>query len=309
MSEDMDLRSYDPSKLPGNEIRFRDAEEMVALFEKAAATCRTQKGLKGSVIDVEAKPGARLVMTGDLHDHAENLQRILKYADLDRREKDVLVLHEVVHGGKYMNGMDMSVRMLARVAWLKIKYGDRVIVLQSNHELAQRNGEGILKNGLDQIEAFDLGLEYLYGEDDAKRVREAVGGYIGGLPLGVRMANGVMLCHSLPGPRKMKDFDMGVLERGVSEVDLVPKGSGHLMVWGRKHKDDQMRELGKAWGVSVFVMGHQQAEMGFEEEGELGLILASNHEHGVLVPIEMGKVYDQEKLARKIVRLAGVRLD
>ncbi|QQE13374.1 metallophosphoesterase [Planctomycetota bacterium] len=308
MSEDMNLRSYDPSQLLGNEIRFRDAEEMIGLFEKATAACRGQKGLKGSVIDVEAKNGARLVMTGDLHDNGENLLRILKYAKLDKRQNDVLILHEVVHGGNYMNDMDMSVRMLARVAWLKIQYGDRLIVLQSNHELAQRNGEGILKAGLDQIEAFDLGLDYLYGEEDAKRVREAIGKYIEGLPLAVRMGNGVMLSHSLPGPRKMKEFDPGILERGVTKADLEPKGNAHLMVWGRRHRDEQMAELGKAWGVHLFVMGHQNADMGYEEEGEMGVFLASNHEHGVLVPIEMDRVYDQQSLVEGIVRLAGIRL-
>ena len=309
MSEDMKWM-----KLIGEgELDFRDADQIAELFDKATELTAAHKGLKGSCVHLPPKgsvsaEGSRVVMTGDIHDHALNLTRVVKYADLDHRVNDYLILHEVVHGENTIGGMDLSVRMLARVAWLKVKYGDRVIVLQSNHELAQRNGERIMKSGGDQVEEFDRGLDYLFN-DGAQKVQEAVGRYIAGLPLAVKLANGVMCSHSLPGPRRMKDFDLGLLDRKCTDADLEPKQNVHLMVWGRKHKQEQLEELGKVWEVNQFVMGHQAVDMGYEEEGEMGLILASNHDHGVLLPIEMDRLYDQQQLVEGIVRLASVLLN
>ena len=67
--------------------------------------------------------------------------------------------------------------------------------------------------------------------------------------------------------------------------------------------------LGEAWGVGLFVMGHQPAEMGYEPQGKTMLVLASDHDHGVALSIDLACAdYDQEKLIEQIVPLAAVVL-
>src|SRR5690606_37420306 len=113
---------------------------------------------------------------------------------------------------------------------------------------------------------------------------------------------------SLPAPRKIDVFDPGVLDRLLTEEDLQAGGSAHLMVWGRHHTQKVADELGEAWGVNLFVMGHQPAEMGYETEGQTMLVLASDHEHGVALPIDLGRTYTRDELVRQIVPLAAVVL-
>ncbi len=97
------------------------------------------------------------------------------------------MLQEVIHGEARVNGMDLSVRMLARCAHLAARYPGRVHVLQSNHELAQLTGEAIVKDGQSVVEAFDQGIDFLYG-GDADDVRDAMCIYLKALLLAVRTA-------------------------------------------------------------------------------------------------------------------------
>ncbi len=287
-----------PSVLPPLELQ--DPAAVADTFRQAAQACPA-----APVADLPSQ--GRLVITGDLHDNADNFRRILKLAALDAGPDRRLVLHELVHGPSRVNGCDLSVRMLARAADLKRRYPDQVHLLQANHELAQLNGEGILKQGASVVEAFNLGVEFLYG-DMAPLVTDAMNDLIRSLPLAVRCANGVMACHSLPGPRKLEGFDRTVLDRPLTDADLAPGGHAHNMVWGRNHTDQVAAELGEAWGVRQFVMGHQPAEMGYETEGERMLILASDHNHGVALPIDLSREYDQSAMVQAIKPLNAVAL-
>jgi len=299
MAEDTTTRESGPS----GGADLRDPQAVADLFTRAAQAHLQTPGRSGAVIDLPDT--GTLWMTGDLHDNVLNYRRLLKLARLDAHPDHRLILHEVVHGPDLVNGLDLSVRMLAQVAALKCQYPDRVFVLQSNHELAQLRNEGILKEGRDTIESFDEGIEFLYaGKADA--VREAMNDYIRSLPLAVRCANGVFCSHSLPSNSKMRHFDPGVIDRVPTESDLSEKGDVYHMVWGRNHKQPTADALAKAWDCKQFLLGHQPADMGFEPQGDTMLILASNHNHGVALPIDLSRAYDQEQLIEAIVPLASV---
>src|ERR1043165_7136306 len=81
-----------------------------------AATCRV-----GS-IDRITSPGT-LIATGDLHDNALHLSRLVEAAGMGERgtakQRDSetgsprhLVLHEIIHSDRLLNGMDFSYRAL-----------------------------------------------------------------------------------------------------------------------------------------------------------------------------------------------------
>lgn len=286
------------------DVDTQDPAVVIDTFHRAAEANLSYKTRSGNVIDLPA--AGHLLMTGDLHDHGLNFHRILKLARLDAGEDRHLILHEIIHGPGRINGRDLSVRMLVRVAALKLAYPQQVHLLQANHDLAQMLGEGILKDGLSVVECYDEGLDYLYDEL-ADEVRAAMNRFIRSFVLAVRCGNRIMCCHSLPSPRNLDQFDPTVLDRISTEDDLEEHGSAYMMVWGRHHTQKLADELGEAWGVRLFVMGHQPADMGYEVQGKTMLILASDHDHGVVLPIDLSRDdYDQETLIEQLVPLASV---
>ncbi|MEM8782886.1 MAG: hypothetical protein AAGE65_08510 [Planctomycetota bacterium] len=294
--------AYDAAKLD-EPLDLTDAASVVAYLHRAAELCRDQPQRRGNSIHLG--DAGRLVVTGDLHDHGPNLKRILKLADLDAGPDQHLILHEVIHGENLLQGTDLSIRTLARVAEVKVNYPTQVHLLQSNHELAQRLGESILKDGVSSVDAFDDGLTYLYGQD-ADEVTDAVNAYVDALALCVRCVNGVFVAHSLPAPRRIEAFDKTVIDRSLTEDDLRPKGSAYDMVWGRYHNRKITRELAEAWGASVFLLGHQPAEMGYEPLADIALILASDHGHGQACVVDLAESYDRDQLIERLVPLNGI---
>ncbi len=284
---------------------LRDADAVADLFRQAQRSNLDTPDRAGAVVDLPDT--GRLLMTGDLHDNAQNYQRLLKLASLDDGLGNRLILHEVIHGPNLVNGLDLSVRMLARIAALKCRYPEQVFILQSNHELAQLRHEGILKEGRDTVESFDEGIDFLYA-NKADEVREAMNGYLRSLLLGVRCANGIFASHSIPSNNRMKRFDPAVIDRVPTAEDLSEKGDVYHMVWGRNQTQATADALAEAWGCKQFVMGHQPAEMGYEPQEETMLILASDHSHGVALPIDLARTYDQEQLIGALIPLASVTL-
>lgn len=247
----------------------------------------------------------RLIVTGDLHDHALNFRRILKLAALDADPDRHLILQELIHGESRVNDADLSIRMLARGAELKQRYPGQVTVLLSNHELAQANGEQIMKDGQSVTDAFTRGIEYLYGAA-ADDVWDAAHRYIRSLPLAARGPHGVMISHSLPAPRAIERFDKAVLDRPLTEQDLSPRGAAYDMVWGRHQNRKITHELAEAWGVGAFVLGHQPPEMGFDTLTDHVLLITSEHGHGQALVLDLAASYSRDELLDHLRPLASV---
>ena len=117
-----------------------------------------------------------------------------------------------------------------------------------------------------------------------------------------------MVAHSLPAPRKIEVFDKSVLNRQLKDSDYESDGSATLMVWGRHQNKKIAQELADAWKVDTFILGHQQAEMGWEEKAHNILILASDHGHGCCLPIDLSKTYTRDELIDCVVQINGIRL-
>lgn len=185
----------------------------------------------------------------------------------------------------------MSYRALARAAEFKTMAPERVHILLANHELAQIVGAGVVKNGVRCVDAFNDGLEYVFA-DDAVRVNEAINAFIRSLPLALRChaPRGDTLCsHSLPSPAHMGRFDMSILERDLIDEDFQPRtGSAHMMVWGRGYDADQLEDLVERWGISLFLLGHEHAENGVLVVPPCAVVLNSDHERGVYLPLDTG---------------------
>ncbi|MEE9405521.1 MAG: hypothetical protein V3V20_11560 [Algisphaera sp.] len=302
------LDPTDPTDPTAPPLDSTHAASVAMVFRAAAEATRNDPRLRGATIHLEG--AGSIWVTGDLHDHELNFQRIVKLADLDtlsnsENHANQLLMQEVIHGPNQINGMDMSVRMLANCADLKRRYPSRVTMLQSNHELAQLNDEYITKEGVNVVAAFATGLDFLYG-DDADDVRSAMQDYLRSLPLAARTPGGVLMTHSLPAPKCIEHFDKGVLDRELTDEDLAPHGSAYELVWGRYHNGKITQELAEAWGVNVMLVGHQPAEAGYDPVAHNTLILAADHSRGQALPVNLNTSYTRDQLIDLLVPLASV---
>ena len=295
-----------PFAMPGRDLDLADPAVVAKLLRETAQANRDDPARHGSTAHVD--PPGRLLMTGDLHDNTRSLQRVTKLAKLGKAKTNRLVLHEIVHGPSRLNDMDLSIRTLARACSVKLAYPEQVYMLLSNHELAQRRQEHVFKDGGSDVDAFNAGLDHLFGEE-AEEVHAAFDAYVDSLLLAVKCGNGVLCAHSLPSPRKVEVFDPEVLGRELTEEDYAgPDGSAYLMVWGRHQTKKVAAELAQAWGVETFLLGHQPADMGWEEKAHNIIVLASDHEHACALPVDLSESIDRDELTQHIVPLGAVRV-
>lgn len=285
-------------------LDLQDPDAVCRALLEGARACRDASCRRGSIDEISA-PG-RLVATGDLHDNPVHFARVVHAAGLgaapgvpgDEGERGSpepahLTLHELIHSDRLMNGMDFSYRALTRVAALKARHPERVHVLLANHELAQVAGMGIVKHGVRVVEAFNDAVEFAFG-DDAARVSAAIDGFVRSMPLALRCVcpTGDVLCaHSVPGPAMMGRFDPSILSRDLTDDDYAPRtGSAHLMVWGRGYDAELLEDLTERWGVNLFVLGHEHAASGFALVEPNALVLNSDHDRGVYLPLDLERV-------------------
>lgn len=282
---------------------LQDAEQVAELFRQAAQAADEAACRRGSVDHLPAR--GRLLATGDVHDNPLHLRRILALARLAESDEHHVTFHEVIHGDQLVGDMDFSYRMLARIAELKRDYPEQVHVLLGNHELAQIVGSGVLKHGVNCVEAFNDALDMTF-QDAAEVVREAIERFIRSLALALVCDNGVLCAHSLPGPHDMAHFDVNVLERQLEPADYERGGSAHRLVWGRRLTPEHLDALAERWHVDLFVLGHLLAEQGWEVLSPKALVLNSDHERGCVLPLELTEKPDLNFLQSAIVPLSAV---
>ncbi|UCE58525.1 MAG: hypothetical protein JSU63_13905 [Phycisphaerales bacterium] len=268
------------------------------VFLQAAQLNRDDPLLRGSTLKFPNY--GQVVMTGDLHGHRRNFEKLKRYCGLDVYGARHVVLHELIHEEvESITGRDTSHEVLLDAARWKCAFPDQVHFLQSNHELAQASRNEISKNGRIVTLAFEQDVAAVHGAE-ARRVIEAMYSFIMSMPLCGRTANRVFLSHSLPGPRDLPSFDPSVLTRRLTAQDLADRGSAHAMVWGRYHSEPTLSTLRELLDVDYFICGHQPQEMGYEVLYDHMVILASDHNHGVFLPLDLSKPVTLQSLTKHI---------
>ncbi len=290
------------------QINFTNVDAVCEALRAGAAANRTAQCRQGS-IDV-ARPPGRLIATGDLHDNPIHYAKLVAAAGLDGAGESPshLVLHELIHGDRLLNGMDLSYRVLARVAALKARFPEHVHVLLANHELSQIIGAGIVKDGVRVVDAFNKGVEYVFG-GQSDEVLAAIGDFVKSMPLALRCVtpNGdILVSHSLPTMGNMNRFDTSILTRDLTDDDYQPRtGSAYLMVWGRGYDAELLEDLVERWGVNLFILGHEKCDHGVRLVPPNAVVLNSDHEHGVYLPIDLEHPPRAEAAVHQVIPLAG----
>src|SRR5262245_3909084 len=138
-------------------------DKLVATIQQATRAFLATEGRRGRL--VRLKPGAEVMVVGDMHGNIENFRLLLPKADLAKQPRRHLIFQEVIHGPfRYANGGDKSHQLLDLVAALKCQNPNRVHFLLGNHELSQWQNQRIGKGDIDQNDLFRDGVDEAYGE-------------------------------------------------------------------------------------------------------------------------------------------------
>src|SRR3954469_18084220 len=181
------------------------ADQVIETFGTATEENQVSSLREHQVVNVPA--GAELWIAGDIHDHTRNFEKFVRAADLGNNPNRHIVLQELIHGDKIdASGAEGSWEILFRAAELKCDYSGQVHFLLANHDLAQIQGEGIMKAGVRVCEAFNAGVRRDFPQGGSG-VTVAITEFLLSLPLAVRAPNGLFMCHSVPPDEQIPNFD------------------------------------------------------------------------------------------------------
>ncbi|MCK4659429.1 MAG: metallophosphoesterase [Phycisphaerae bacterium] len=276
-----------------------------ATYRQAARENRDDPLLSGSLLLFPNY--GQLVMTGDLHGHQRNLERLQTYCDLGRAGARHVILHELIHEETcFTSELDRSHELLLQAARWKCEFPEQVHFLLGNHELAQLTGREISKGGRILTTDFCCGVEQAYGEEGGREVMAAILDFLSSFPLAGRTTNRIFLSHSLPGVRDIDNFDPTVFTRPLVPEDLGDGGSVTALVWGRRQGGALLSRLSRILDADLFICGHQPQETGYHVVDGCLLIIASDHNHGVFVPFDLRKKLKMPDLLHAMRPLASI---
>ncbi len=284
---------------------MNDPSEVIDVLIEAAALNRDEEYLRGSVLHFPNY--GQLVMTGDLHGHRRNFGKIQTFCDLERSPARHVIIHELIHEepASY-DASDTSFEVLIQAAAWKCEFPDQVHFLMGNHELAQFTGHEIAKNGRVVTYEYERAVRQAF-DSRGDEVNQAMKTFMRSFPLAARTQSGVFLSHSLPGPREIDAFDPGLFDRIPTPADFNEFGAAYLLVWGRYQRPENIDRMTQMVGANFFICGHQPQESGYAVLHDRMIILASDHNHGVCLPIDLAaRLDDVTDLTKRIKPLAAV---
>lgn len=257
----------------------------------------------GGVVELGGEVGDDVVVAADIHGNRINFEAIVRTADLAKNLRRHLVMQEVCHGGpSYPDGGCMSHLLLEDVASLKNEFPDRFHFILSNHELAELTDFAIMKSGKLLNLAFREGLRQLYGSQ-SEQVRQSYLDFLASCPLAVRLASGVLICHSIPENVDRDGYDITILERRLERRDFQPRGPVFRLVWGRDFREENAAAFASLAGSTLLIHGHEPCIDGFQVPNTKQVILDCCCEEACYVILPIQSPLSQQDVVGRITKL------
>ena len=279
-------------------------QTIIDLLNKGTEANSEDKFRRGNLIQLPAE--GDLIITGDLHGHCRNFERAVAFADLADHPDRHIVFQEIIHGGSVdSEGGCLSYKLLFEIIRYKLSFPDRVHMIMGNHDTAFINNSEVMKDGKEMNRSMRGAIKREYKKDVVK-IMFAIKQNLFSQPLAVRCENRIWLSHSLPSDRLVDKFDPEIFNRELKVNDVVKPGSAYLLTWGRKMSQELLDKMAELFDVDLFVLGHQPQEKGWCQAGKNLIIIASNHNHGCLLPIDLAQSYTVEQLVEALVPMASL---
>jgi hypothetical protein len=250
-----------------------DPRKVLTTIRRATELLRATPGRSGGVI--EPSGADEVMVVGDLHGNLPAFKKVLTLAALDRTPGRHLVLQELIHG-KLMypdEAGERSHQLLDVVAALKCQYPDRVHVILGNHELSELTGRIIGKDGKALNLLFRQGIKTAYGTA-SDEIYECYKGLFAAMPLAVRTANRVFVCHTLPDEDDLDRLDLSLLKADTWPPEaLQRRGTIYAMTWGRDTEPAVADRFAAMVDADYFICGHQPCDEGFRQANHRQIII------------------------------------
>ena len=281
-----------------------NSEDYISTLSQAAEINSNNPCRSGNLISLNG-PG-KVVMTGDLHGNEKNLDRIVRYCDLENNPNTHLVIHELIHDPSEPNPHEChSYTTIYHAAQLLIKHPGQIHYILGNHMMAQITEEEVIKSGKPMVKSFTRGISSTFGSD-SKEVHQAVIDFGFSLPLAVKTSNRIFMSHSLPGAESMTSFSSDILDTPLNEDVLNENCSLRGLLWDRHHNETVLDKLTEMLGADIFIIGHQPQPEGKSHPFRKVIILASDHNLGCILPFDLETEYTPEELYSKVIRIAKI---
>ncbi len=279
-------------------------QTIIDLLNNGIEANGTDSFRRGNLIHLPAD--GSLIVSGDIHGHRRNFERIVTFADLAHKPDRHVILQEIIHGGpEDSQGGCLSYKLLFDVVRYKLKFPDRVHFVMGNHAVAFVSSSEIMKEGKEMNRAMCQALEREFQEANTD-IKLAIRQFLLSQPLAVRCDNRIWLSHSLPSDQFANKFDPKILDRQLKISDCEKPGSAYLLTWGRRHSQTLLDKMAELLDVDIFILGHQPQEKGWCQAGKNTIIIASDHNHGCLLSIDLTKSYTIDELANSMVPLTSI---
>ena len=111
----------------------------------------------------------------------------------------------------------------------------------------------------------------------------------------------------MPQDDQIDAFDYTVFERPLTGEDYQRrKGPVYQLIWGRNMSPETVDKFLEKVDSKLVITGHQPQEMGFTTNGDRHLIIASDHNHGVFLPIDLAREYEMAELVGNLRKFVSV---
>jgi hypothetical protein len=250
-----------------------DPAKLLATIQRATELFRATPGRSGGVITLES--ASDVLVVGDLHGNIPVFRKVLEAAALGQNPARHLVLQELIHGPRFYpdDKGDKSHQLVDLVSALKCQYPERVHLILGNHELSELTGRVIGKNGMALNAQFRLGIKTAYGPRDDE-VYRAYLGLFAALPLAVRTPNRVFLCHTIPDPNDLDDFDVEIFKADTWPPEATKRhGAVYALTWGRNTEPETIDRFAAMVDADWFITGHQPCDDGFLKANHRQIII------------------------------------
>jgi len=279
-------------------------QTIIDLLNKGIEANNADSFRRGNVIGLPAE--GWLIISGDIHGHRRNFERIIAFADLPHKPDRHVVLQEIIHGGpENSQGGCLSYKLLFDAVRYKLSFPDRVHVIMGNHDTAFINDSEVMKDGKEMNRAMCQALEREF-QQASTDIKLAIRQFLFSQPLAVRCDNRIWLSHSLPSDHFADKFDPQILDRQLEISDCKKPGSAYLLTWGRRHSQTLLDKMAKLFDVDIFILGHQPQQRGWCQAGKNLIIIASDHDHGCLLSVDLAKSYTIDELINSMVPLTSI---
>jgi hypothetical protein len=109
----------------------------------------------------------------------------------------------------------------------------------------------------------------------------------------------------------VKTFDFTVFDRDPLKPEDYRRKVGpvYQLIWGRNVTPVGVEEFAQKMNAKMIVTGHQPQEMGYAVNGDKHLIIASDHNHGMFLPLNLNEEYDIAALVGRLTKFVALGAD